>query len=270
MTDSEPTTIIRKPKKTYTIKTYEELRKFFKAFNDGYLNFVIVKSRGGLGKTWHAEKMIDTRNSLWVNGHATPLSVYMKLAEQPSRTIFDDIDTLMANKTIVSLLKQICDTKEEKTVRYYSTAKVNGWEIPPEIKTTTKVLLICNKLNSGDENMEALLTRALVVDFEPTNFEVYAEIMKVYKERVVLDYVKQLLPIAQDLNFRVVKVALEMLKAKLDWQGYVRTELNVDEKINSALTMTLDEYTKSVGSRSDYYKHRQKFKVLNGGEPDGV
>ncbi|MFA6089930.1 MAG: hypothetical protein WC755_08795, partial [Candidatus Woesearchaeota archaeon] len=110
-----------------TIKTYKELYSYFDAFGKKELNLMIIVSRGGLGKTFIAEEALIEHAPLIFSGHVTPMSMFRELhnrneEEKDFITVFDDVDTLFLNKTNVAILKQVCDTREEKTIKYFTSS----------------------------------------------------------------------------------------------------------------------------------------------------
>jgi hypothetical protein len=217
------------------ITTFKELSQYYKAFIEGYIPFMIVKSSGGHGKTYAIEKLRDETgiNTLIFSGHATPLSIYLELFKNSSsRVVFDDVDQLLTNKTTTALLKQICELKDEKTIRYSTTAKI-GEDIPSYFVSRNKVLLITNKLNQNDANLKALLTRALYIEFCPSNDEILkimAHFPKGKEEKEVykfLSSLKDLLP----LTFRDYEKLNYLQVAKIDYKKYFleHNKINTDE-----------------------------------------
>lgn len=214
-----------------TIKTYKELNLFYSSFFDRELPFFLLKARGGLGKSFTIEqeqKKGDVNITIF-EGKETPLNIYLTLCSRPNDlVVFDDVDELLKNKTIVSLMKQITLNGEERTIRYGSTFKpsqevlnkYNLNELPPKATINNKVMLITNKEPSGDENLKALLTRGIYIKFEPSNDEVLKIMSKFAKDKEILNFItnyKEVIP----LNFRIYSNQLLKLKqAGLDWKKY--------------------------------------------------
>src|SRR3989304_793451 len=147
-----------------TIKSYNDYRDVMKAFKSKKLNLLTVVSRGGLGKTFISEEELTDEAPLIFTGHVTPLSLYKTLYEKSKEdtefiAVFDDVDALMLNKTNVALLKQICDTRETKTIKYFTASPLLG-STPSEFETKCKVLMLMNDLKPEDKNLQALMTRS--------------------------------------------------------------------------------------------------------------
>lgn len=252
------------------IKTYSELGKYITAFKRKKINLLIINSKGGLGKSIALENSLIKEAPLFFSGHITPLSLYIELykatkEEKDCLVVFDDVDTLLYNKANISLLKQICDTKEVKTVRYSSTSSKLG-DIPSEFDTECKITLLTNHMKHPDPNINALFTRALVVNFTPGNDEIitYIETWK-NCDKEIMSFLKTLIMFA-DLNLRIYVKAIELKKLNMDWKNMIVSEVmsnpmfwefhnlegkNDEEKIGNF-----------SGSRGTYYKLKKKFSVV--------
>jgi len=213
------------------VKTYNELETFFKAFNKGMINLLVIESDGGLGKTHTAETII--KGGLFIRGHATPLSIYLEIDEKkPELIVFDDVETLLNNKTTTTLLKQICDTKNTKIINYHTTAKIGNKEVPKQIKTQARTLILTNDLKRTGKNLEALLSRAHIIHFKPTMDEVLLK-MSLFKkvDEEVLMAVNEIKGDVLKLNFRTYVKAKELKESKMDWKKYLYAMCSVDTSI---------------------------------------
>jgi len=126
------------------LNTYKDFHDYIDAFKKKKMNLLVVLSRGGLAKSYTVEEALIESAPLIFSGHVTPLSMYYRIYERTVEdkecfVIFDDVDTLVANKSNVSLLKQICDSREEKIIRYASSTQMIK-DLPPEYETKCKVI----------------------------------------------------------------------------------------------------------------------------------
>ena len=252
-----------------TIKDYDKLDKYMLAFGNKALNLMIVVSRGGLGKTFIAEESLIEHAPLIFTGHVTPLGMYKELLERNKEekdfiVIFDDVDTLMLNKTNVALLKQLCDTREEKTIRYSTTSPILK-DMDSEFETSCKVLMLMNDVKTEDKNLDALLTRAHLINFEPPDVEIIDRMKTFGDEKDILDFIHIYAPFSKSLNFRVYKRATELKKAGLDWKEEVINELKIDnrlfeiEKLLRKHDNDQDREKEFTDSRSTYYRYKKLF-----------
>lgn len=219
------------------INNYSDLRSHFEAFKEKQLNLVTVVSRGGLGKTFIAEETLIEEAPLVFSGHVTPLSLYSTIfertqEEQDVLIIFDDVDALMSNRSNVALLKQLCDTRDTKTVKYFSTSPILSTKgIPAEFETNCKVLMLMNSLKEEDPNMKALLTRSHHLQFEPSDKEILKTLKTFANDKEILKFLEIYVPFSTSLNFRVYKRADELKRSGLDWHSSIVDDLHVDPQL---------------------------------------
>ncbi|MCP6727388.1 MAG: hypothetical protein KJI69_05265 [Patescibacteria group bacterium] len=256
-----------------TIKDYEKLNKYMTAFGSKALNLMIIVSRGGLGKTFLAEEALIEEAPVVFTGHVTPLGMYKELLqrnkeEQDFIVIFDDVDTLMLNKTNVALLKQLCDTREEKTIRYSTTSPILR-DMDSEFETKCKVLMLMNDVKTDDKNLNALLTRAHFINFDPPDTEIITHMKTFGKDKDILKYIETYAPFSKTLNLRVYKRAVELKEAGLDWKEEIVNELNIDTRLFE-IERLLRKYDTDIereeafkDSRATYYRFKKLFLAKN-------
>jgi hypothetical protein len=211
------------------VTTYKELREYLAAFKRGHLPLLIVRSDGGHGKSYFVR--YELPNALVIAGHATPLSIFLELQSSPaSLVVFNDVDSLMENKTTLAMLKQVCELHKDKEVHYHTTSKALEGE--SVFKSNNKVLLLCNDMQRVGKNIGALMTRAFYIDFRPTNAEVMRQLKKWATDSVVVTHLEKV-ESQLSLNFRIYEKCVALKKAKLDWQAWLITEykINVEEDI---------------------------------------
>lgn len=254
-----------------TLKTYKELTDYVSAFGKKQLNLLIICSRGGLGKTFMTEEALIEHAPLIFTGHATPLGIYKELQERNVEdkefiTIFDDVDALLANKTNVALLKQVCDTREEKIIKYTSSSPLMK-DTPSSFETSCKVLMLVNDIKTEDRNLNALLTRGHLINFNPPDTEILRHISTFAEDKPIINFIKKYAPFSKSLNLRIYKRAYELKASGLDWQKTVLTELNIDERLY-AIEQLLKKYKtdkerekgfEPLGSRANYYRYKKLF-----------
>lgn len=222
------------------IRRYQELTKYMDAFAQGHISLLIVRGGGGIGKTHNLTSSLKNEEPHFFNGHATPLSIYLKLSKKPDElAVFDDVDSLITNKVSVALLKQICEIKEGKIVRYETTHKVEGQEIPSSFESNNKVCLLCNDFKRIGRNIKALLTRGIYLDFQPSNWEV----LRIVKQMSGLDeeiynYLCKVNKDIKEMNFRIYQKCVELKDASINWRGYLHGEFNINQDKEFALQIS--------------------------------
>lgn len=253
------------------ITDYNTLREYMQAFGEKKLNLLVVVSRGGLGKTFVSEEALLEHGPLIFTGHVTPLGMYKELLQRNQEekdfiAIFDDVDALVMNKTNVALLKQLCDTREEKTIKYCTSTQRS---LPSEFETKCKVLMLMNDIKTDDRNLNALLTRAHLIEFDPPDTEIIRYLKTFGQEKNILEFIELYAPFSKTLNLRVYKRATELKEAKLDWTADIVNILDVDSRLFEIATLlkkykTDKEREKHFSeSRPQYYRFKRLFLSKN-------
>lgn len=213
------------------INTFEKLEEYLKAFNDGEINLLIIKSDGGLGKSFTVRKMIQ--DAIIFKGHSTPLSIYLRLSKHPlKKIVFDDVDTLFNNKTTIALLKQICDTEKDKVIRYDTTFK-GAEDFKEEFISNNRVVLLCNDIKRMGKNIKALLTRGIFIDFRPSHDSVLEKLNIFAEDEEVFNYLKEKKNEIDKMNFRIYHNCCELKESGINWKEYLASEysLNTDSDL---------------------------------------
>ena len=222
------------------VRTYKQLNEYIKAFADNNISLLVIRSHGGLSKTHSVKETINDTDCQFFNGHATPLSIYMQLHDNPDNlVVFDDVDSLINNKVTVSLLKQFCELSDNKVIRYNTTHKVNGAVVEPKFTSNNKVCLLCNDFKRIGRNIKALITRGIYIDFKPSNIEILDKIIK-FKDldRDIFDYLKMHSSYINHFNIRLYFKCLELKKAGINWKDYLISEFNLNPDIELAIEIS--------------------------------
>jgi uncharacterized protein YerC len=220
------------------ITTYEQQKRFVDAFAERHISLLILRGAGGIGKTFYSEQKLKDENCIFFKGHATPLSIYMTCLKNPKALIvFDDVDTLLNNKTVVALLKQLCDTKQEKKVYYSSSATYEGEPIPKEFVSRNKIMLLCNNHIGVNEDLKAVLTRGFYIHFKPSNEEIFRTLSKFAQDKQLLKELEKQLYKIPNFNFRLYEKCLQLKEAGLNYYDYLKEsfDLVTDDDILRAI-----------------------------------
>jgi hypothetical protein len=174
----------------------------------------------------------------------------------------------MLNKTNVALLKQLCDTREDKTIKYFTTSPILK-NTAVEFTTSCKVLMLMNDLKTDDKNLDALLTRAHLIYFNPSDIEVINYLRTFGNDEEILDFIQRFAPFSKTLNLRVYARALELKESNLDWKQEIISELDIDFRLFEVENLmrkykTDQEREKHfTESRSTYYRFKRVFLSKN-------
>lgn len=253
------------------IKKYDELTKYINVFSKKDLNLLIVLSRGGLGKSTIMENELLKHNPLMFKGHVTPLSLYKQLYDRSEEEndfllVLDDVDSLLNNKTNITLLKQICETKENKTVYYSSSTPLLG-DRDQYFETSCKVIILLNDIETfaSDISLNALLSRAHILNFNPPSGEILEYMSEYAKDTKILEFIEKYAKASNNLNLRTYEKAEELKKAKLNWKDEITEGLQISKRLIE-IDILLNRYDNDIerlkhfkGSRMTYYKAKKKY-----------
>jgi hypothetical protein len=253
------------------IKTYSELYDYFQAYSFGSISFLIIQSRGGVGKSYHAQHLINDDSTHTFTGHVTPYSLF-KITSQHAdkRLIFDDVDTLLQNKTNVALLKQITDTTEPRIVKWQTTR--GGENASESFNSNNQTLVLANQTKWNTADLQALKTRAIYVEFTPTNQEVMSQLSQFFSDKEILSFIRNKLDAKPfTLNFRMPLKGKELKNAGIDWKNYLNQAIDEQKPDKAELAKKLqdkhdtakaaaDEFCEITGlsSRKSYYNYLNK------------
>jgi len=254
-----------------TIKTYNDLNKYVRAFRRKHIGLLIIVSRAGLGKTYLVEEELEIEAPLVLNSHITPLAFYKTLYEKVKDEkdcliMIDEAEMMFSNPKLKTMLKLLCDTRKEKVVQYTSTTPlIKG--LPKEIETEAKVIMLINTLNPSDEHIKAIMSRGHLISFDPNDSEIFNYLNTWAEDKEITKFLGQYSKISKALTLRTYVKAEESKRSGLDWKAEVVNELNLDPKL-LIVRRIINNYKKEAdrierwkketgGSRSLYYRYRK-------------
>lgn len=154
------------------VQTYDRLDRLYRAWSKGDVPFLAVVGRGGIGKT-HGYESLEIPCHLF-RGKTSPVQMYMDVMAAPAMPIvFDDIRRLMKDDDSIDLMKQICDSKPVRTIRWRTTTHL----IPADSRSfecSSSVLVVLNHVLSNDPDVEAIIDRFDAIEVVPTKAEIIA------------------------------------------------------------------------------------------------
>lgn len=170
------------PPHTLIVRTFAEFRDFVRAWIEGHYNLMVILGDGGLAKSETIERlMFDAKggpNKKWayIKGKITPLKLYEALYNfRLLPIVINDVDTLIKDETIVSLLKCVCDTSKVKSVQWMSSHSAFGC-LPRSFDSISPVLVVTNSWEKVNQNITALHNRGIVILFRPSATEIHREV----------------------------------------------------------------------------------------------
>ena len=232
---------------------------------DGINNSLILKSNGGLGKTYMLLKTLNEmglkngKDYVYMNSYSTPLSFYEFLYHNKDRLIIlDDFEGVLNNNIGVSILKSaLWSATSDRSVHYLTTS--DKLIVPNQFTFKGRIIFCLNNGLGNDAERKALQSRAL---FYEINFS-YQDTMKViygiakqpYKdltdeERLgIAEYLKEKTDETTDsLNFRTlikafdIRVYCKKFRVE-DWESLVDDLLRKDETLAVAKQLIMSKLT---------------------------
>jgi len=268
-----------------------EMLKLLDLVADGLEHGIVISGSGGTGKTYNIVEHLKEKETpfIYANNHTTPLGMYMLLYEnRDTLLILDDVDGILQNKKIVSLLKAVLGKvgkKGDRIVSYTTTSPVmEKMMLPSRFLHKSGLVIITNESPADNLSVKALLSRCLTYNLEYTYEEkifkvrsiLEGDLFKKYsaleRESVLKFFEEQISPSTRNFSLRFVGQFLSMCKAHpKDWQQLALTQLDDPDKDVRKVLLELDpmELTskakvelwkqKTGLSRSQYYVYRKRF-----------
>ncbi len=133
----------------------------------------VYGSRGGLGKsrTVLATLRDEGIAPLVLNGHVTPLSLYMNLYEHQDAVVFgDDIDSIARNLPALGIMRSaLWGENDEKRLVTYNSSQLR---IPSSFYFSGRIILALNTLPVRNNAFDAVLSRIDQFELSASNQEV--------------------------------------------------------------------------------------------------
>lgn len=204
------------------VRTYKELEEWITLFREKKINILILISKSGLGKSELIRDVMGNDEYLYVNSHITPFSLYKQSYENKDKPIIiDDINEILDNKEMLSIIKQLSETKAVKKMQWNSI-KTEDNEIPQNFYTTSNILLIGNKI----KKLSSILNRGVYLFFEPTKEEVINKIKSITGDNLNNDILKEVEQL-DNPTLRHYFKALDIYSKENDkWKQYIRSDIS--------------------------------------------
>lgn len=263
------------------IKTYSELAFFVNMFKNGNSDLLIIESKGGLGKSRFIESVMSEEPYLKILSHITPMQFFiLGFQYRNLPIIIDDVDGLMSNEENVSLLKQFCETTENKEVAWLTTHNLLIQQnIPQRYETKAKVCILTNDFRELTKKISALKDRGWYIEFKPNNSEILGKIKEIisgvckeisYEEKLeVFNLIEQYSKFC-DFSLRTFVKGVHLYKEcknkGVNWKSILLNDLKINPKLvllNGLLegfkeeTERIEEWEKQGLSKRSYYDYKR-------------
>jgi hypothetical protein len=257
----------------YTIKSYKELTDWTSAFAEGSFGLMCVVGNPGCSKSTTVLKAIPADDRVYLKGGAlTAFALYKILYLNRDKTIvMDDTDSLYNDRSLIRLLKALCETEKSRVIEWNSANKsLDAEGIPRSFVSKSRVIVIVNKINDEfGRHLESLIDRGILLKFFPSPRTVFEYGKTFFKDKEIVDFIDHNLDFASDFSLRVFENARQAKLAKLNWKESVLETLDIKEVCLVHRLMRNNHYTtdeerirefmKQTGlSRPMYHKYREQ------------
>ena len=242
------------------IKSYKELKEYFKMFKRQNTDLLIVLSKAGLGKTSLLKEVMGKKDYVYINTHSTPLKTFLLLYENiDAPIVFDDISQILQNNIMVSMLKSVADTCPIKEVYYNTTSKLIG-NAPNSFRTTSNSCLLLNEFDIKNKTIQPLIDRGIFIEFQPNKKEILSKIKEISKsqsiadsEKCVYQFIEENYEKIDNFSLRTYIKALQLFRDnQKKWKERFMQMIGFDEKLIEFLK--LQEKYKTDKERIEHYK----------------
>lgn len=135
---------------------------------------LVIKGEGGLGKshTVMAELenlgLTENINYFYITGHVTPKELFNIIGrsaglQKPQLIVFDDVDSLVENKTSVALLKASLGAVRGRRIVSYHSSRGDG---KAQVEFDGKVIMILNSIRQETALGRPLLDRCITFSMD--------------------------------------------------------------------------------------------------------
>jgi|AKVG01.1.fsa_nt_gi hypothetical protein len=272
---------------------HEEVQSFYSMFNyylksicRGHHTSFMVNADPGIGKSYQTTQTLinEVGEDKFTKSPAvaSPFQFYKQLWEleesQQDILVLDDIEGLLRSKKALAILKQATWTEtEDRFVGWNSSPSKlqtkNGKDIPKEFKFTGKLIMIFNEVPEDDIIFESLRDRCFYYELS-FDYEQKCQLLRALadkgmgydvdqadREEIASWLIDVSNPATSDLNLRTFELALKHFKGARDiqdidvtWRDVIRTNMDIDRKLEAAREVIKDPSLTSPGERQDEFK----------------
>lgn len=253
-----------------TINSFERLKNHYLAVRDGDIRFLVVVGRGGIGKSCMYEEVFPSGKYNHFTGRTTAIEIYCQAYDHPDiPIILDDVGSLLHHCDCIELLKSLCDSREQRVVQWHTkTPFLEGRN--KKFIATGPVLMVCNRALFNNEDVNAVMDRADVVEFAPPKDEILRKLRTYAEDEEILQFLEQ--PRVQPSLRSYEKAKMWKASPHLHWKQELMDECGIEEHIQIQAEIIRNEpsakqcyalYKQRTGrSRRDYYNHLPLAKEL--------
>ena len=229
---------------------YENMYRYIDMVAEGYRNFLILKSRAGLGKSFqtvhrlHDNNLEKGEDFEVKKGFTSPLELYKELYHHRDKVVvLDDLEGILSNPRAVSILKAVTSEQEkgESGMVEWKSNTDQLEDVPNSFEFQGQIIMCVNNLPEADR-FKPVASRSIIYELDFKHEEVADLLIEVAKEinhelnkDKKVDTAKWIAGNSSEdcnLDLRNLRKVLDMRAFSEDeWKEMARPELNLDEEI---------------------------------------
>jgi hypothetical protein len=220
-------TTITEPRDIRLLTRYSELESYLQQFAEGLYRFLWVTGRPGVGKSELIQAITRDRTILYVkSGRLSPLSLYLACYEhlnQPIVLDLDEMEALLKDPDGRRLFLALGETTLSKKLEWHSTTPRLG-NTPTIFETSSTLCVIANE----PPRHPAIRSRATILGFYPTNYEVYAYAARWFWDQEIQNWVGRHLSRLHPIDLRCYLQAYGDKLGGRDWANLLMKAYALD------------------------------------------
>ncbi len=251
---------------------YADLEQYLGMFAHGHLPLLVVVGRGGIQKSETAKKIIP--HAFVLEGNCSTYGLYRQLyAHRNEDIILDDLDHFWRDPVAIRILRVVCDTREDRTIRWEKASPaLKADDIPTSFTVRSRICVIANEWKSLNPGARALLDRGMRVTFVPSNLEIHQRVQQWFTaDAEVLNFIGNHLAFIPELSMRDYLHAVSLKSGGLNWRNLLLRNWKIEPTVATALelianpkltpTQRLNEFMHRTGrSERQWYYYLERFK----------
>jgi hypothetical protein len=206
------------PRGARHLRTYMELESYLLHFVRGLYPFLWIVGRPGIQKTCSLQAAVRGRPCYYRKaGQLRPLQFYLDLySHRGQPVLLDDAEHLLDETVGAKLISALGETLPGKLISYGSTTRALG-DVPTSFSTNSPLCVLTNKVTAHED----ILSRAVILYFNPTNLEVHQAVARWFWDQEIHDWFGRHLTRLPSLDMRWYVHASNDKLAQRDWQQII-------------------------------------------------
>ena len=243
----------------FEVTQFTELEGYYRSFQAGYQQLLVVNGPPGLEKTTLAKSICNDAEYIVCN--VSPFQLYRLLYKHRHKNfILDDVDHLHRDPVAVRLLKALTDSQKERLIAWHTASPLLSVKpgtaemetIPMEFVTTSRIIVISNCWKDLSANIRALADRGLVIHFIPTNTEIHQRVGSWFTDDEIYTFIGLHLGMIPRHSMRIYIDALNLKRSGNDWRNCLVRHWQIDPPTVMVMRLLAHDHL-TMGQREEQF-----------------